>query len=270
MKKTTLSFLKISLLILLGSQGISNNVMAGDELTKYTNGKHRSDKNIARNEFRHPVETLKFFGIKPTMTVAEITPGGGWYTEILAPYLKDKGQYIAAGYDPDHKIKEISKYAKAFADKLVSDPEQYGKTKLSVMQTPYKLEFAPENSVDMVVSFRNAHGWGNHSGAVFSAIYKAVKPNGIFGLVQHRAGVHDPKGTGYRRQSDIIDMAIKAGFRLVAQSEINANPKDKKDYKEGVWTLPPVYRLGDKDRAKYKAIGESDRMTLKFVKPAQT
>ena len=248
--------------------------MAEDGLAKYANGKHRSDKNIARNEFRHPVETLKFFGIKPTMTVAEISPGGGWYSEILAPYLKDKGLYIAAGYDPDSKIKYYSKNAKRFADKLAADPTHFGKTKLSVLQAPDKLEFAAENSVDMVLSFRNTHNWTNsgHAEAVYAAIFKALKPNGIFGLVQHRAGVVNPKDTsgklGYLKQTDIIDMASKAGFRLIDQSEINANPKDKKDYKDGVWTLPPSYRLGDKDREKYKAIGETDRMTLKFVKPA--
>ena len=270
----TLSLVKASLLLFIGLQIISQNVVADDNLTKFANGKHRSEKNIARNEFRHPVKTLEFFGIKPTMTVVEISPGGGWYAEILAPYLKDKGQYIAAGYDPDSKIKYYSKNAKRLADKLAADPTHFGKAKLSVLQAPDKLDFAPENSVDMVVSFRNTHNWASsgHAEAVYAAIYKAVKPNGIFGLVQHRAGAHNPKDTsgklGYLKQTDIIEMATKAGFRLIEHSEINANPKDKRDYKDGVWTLPPSYRLGDKDREKYKAIGESDRMTLKFVKPA--
>jgi len=274
MKNTRLSLIKLTLFAFIGLQAVSNNVMAEDGLAKYANGKHRSEKNIARNEFRHPIKTLEFFGIKPAMTVVEITPGGGWYTEILAPYLKEKGQYIAAGYDPDSKIKYYSKNAKRFADKLAADPIHYGKVKLSVMQAPDKLDFASENSVDMVVSFRNTHNWARSSQAeaVYAAIFKALKPNGIFGLVQHRAGVHNPKDTsgklGYLKQSDIIDMATKAGFRLIDQSEINGNPKDKRDYKEGVWTLPPSYRLGDQDRSKYEAIGESDRMTLKFVKPA--
>lgn len=268
------SLIKASFIVLIGLQAISNNASADENLTKFANGKHRSEKNIARNEFRHPVETLKFFGIKPNMTVAEISPGGGWYTEILAPYLKEKGHYIAAGYDPDSKIKYFANGAKRFADKLAADPVNFGKVKLSVMQAPDKLEFAAENSVDMVVSFRNTHNWLNsgHADLVFAAIFKAVKPNGVFGLVQHRAGAHNPKDTsgklGYVKQSDVIEKATKAGFKLVEHSEINANSKDKRNHASGVWTLPPTYKEGDKDRAKYKAIGESDRMTLKFVKPA--
>jgi len=261
--------------IFLISAVLSSSItQASDNLQEIASGEHRSEKNIARNDFRHPVETLNFFGIKNNMTVVEISPGGGWYTEILAPYLKDKGHYIAAGYDPASKINYFSRNAKKLAEKLAADQTNYGQTKLTVMQAPDKLNFADENSADMVVSFRNTHNWmqSGHAEKVFAAIFKVIKPNGIFGLVQHRAGISNPEDTsgklGYLKTEQVIQLAEKAGFRLIAQSEINANAKDSKDYKDGVWTLPPSYRLKDKDRAKYKTIGESDRMTLKFVKPA--
>jgi len=251
---------------------------AGDQaaaLKKWAEGSHRSEANIARNQYRHPVETLEFFGIKPDMTVVEISPGGGWYTEILAPYLKDKGHYIAAGYNPNSKSEYFSKNAKKFADKLKANPELYGKVELTVMEYPDHMDFAKPNSADMVLTFRNTHNWASrgYADAVFAAMFKVLKPGGVLGLVQHRAGKDQPKDTsgkkGYLKQEDVIKMAEKAGFKLVASSEINANPKDRKDYEMGVWTLPPVYRLKDKDRDVYTAIGESDRMTLKFIKPKQ-
>lgn len=236
-------------------------------------GEHRTAKYAARDQFRHPVKTLNFFGIKDTMTVIEITPGGGWYTEILAPYLKDKGTYIAASYDPQSESAYFKNNANKFADKLKANPEVYGKTVVTIMQAPDKLDFAKENSADMILSFRNTHNWYNSgsSEAVYTAIFKSLKPGGIFGLVQHRAGHQHPKDSsgkmGYLRQSEIIKLAEKIGFQLIDKSDINANPKDKRDYEKGVWTLPPSYSLKDVDRDKYTAIGESDRMTLKFVKP---
>lgn len=274
MSNNPLRLFKLSVWFLVGFQCLTSTAFASDPLTELANGQHRSDKYIARNDFRHPVETLNFFGIKADMTVVEISPGGGWYMEILAPYLKDKGQYIAAGYDPESKIKYYSINAKKLTDKIAADPVNYSKVKVTIMEIPDKLDFAPENSADLVLSFRNTHNWSSRGQAenVYAAIYKVVKPGGFFGLVQHRAGIHQPRDTtgklGYLKTSEIIKMAEKAGFRLVAESEINANLKDTKDYKDGVWTLPPSYRLKDKDRAKYKAIGESDRMTLKFFKPA--
>jgi predicted methyltransferase len=274
MKTNPVSIFKTSLLLVIGSLVILNPVFASDKLYSLSVGEHRSDNYIARNEFRHPVETLRFFGIKENMTVAEISPGGGWYAEILAPYLMEKGQYIAASYDPQAKLAYYRRNAKILTDKFAADPTHYAKVKTTIMQVPEKVDFAPENSVDMVVSFRNAHNWAEegHADKAFAAIYKVIKPNGVFGLVQHRAGVSHPKDTsgklGYLKTAEVIRMVEQAGFRLIEQSEINANPKDSKDYKEGVWTLPPSYRLKDKDRAKYKAIGETDRMTLKFVKPA--
>lgn len=274
MKYTNIPILTVSLLLLIGGLFPANPAVASDKIYSVSIGEHRSEKNIARNEFRHPVETLHFFGIQENMTVVEISPGGGWYAEILAPYLMEKGQYIAASYDPQAKLEYYRKNAKKLAEKFAADPAQYAKAKITIMQVPGKMDFAAENSADMVVSFRNAHNWAEEGNAekAFAAIYKAVKPNGIFGLVQHRAGDKNPLDTtgkqGYLKTEDVIRMVEQAGFKLTAKSEINANNKDIKDYKEGVWTLPPTLTLKDKDRSKYEAIGESDRMTLKFVKPA--
>jgi len=244
-----------------------------DKLASIVAGKHRSEESSARDQYRHPIETLNFFGIKDTMTVIEITPGGGWYTEILAPFLKDNGLYIAAGYDPQSEKNYFKNKAIQFQSKLDANPEVYGKTQTSIMQAPDKLNFAKADSADMILSFRNTHNWhrSGSSEAVYTAIFKALKPGGVFGLVQHRAGHHFPLDTsgkmGYLKQSEIAKLAKKVGFKLVERSDINANPNDKRDYEKGVWTLPPSYRLKDQDREKYKAIGESDRMTLKFVKP---
>ncbi|TQV87213.1 class I SAM-dependent methyltransferase [Aliikangiella coralliicola] len=254
---------------------MSINAQASDKLAEAIASEHRTEKYAARDEFRNPYETLNFFGIKEDMTVVEIWPGGGWYAEILAPYLKDKGQYIAAGFDPASDVDYYKRNAKKFKEKIAANPKQFDKTELTIMQPPKKLAFAKENAVDMVVSFRNTHNWHRrgYAESVYNSVFKALKPGGVFGVVQHRAGKNQPTDTsgekGYLKQSDVIAMAEKAGFKLLAQSEINANPKDTKDYENGVWTLPPSYRLKDKDREKYTAIGESDRMTLKFVKPAK-
>ncbi|MCW9015728.1 MAG: methyltransferase, partial [Kangiellaceae bacterium] len=236
--------------------------------------KHRTESYAKRDQHRNPIETLSFFGLKDNMTVVELSPGGGWYTEILAPYLKDKGQYIAAGFDPKSEVEYYRKNAKKFSDKLKASPKHYSKTKVTILQPPQQLAIAKEASADMVLAFRNAHHWHRKSQAtdVYAAVFKALKPGGVFGIVQHRAGNKHPDdqsgNKGYLRESDVVKKIEAAGFKLVEKSEVNANPKDTKDYENGVWTLPPAFRLKDKDREKYAAIGESDRMTLKFVKPA--
>lgn len=246
---------------------------AYDKLDDAVASKTRTAKFVTRDTFRHPVETLNFFGIKDNMTVVEISPGGGWYTEILAPYLKDNGQYIAAGYDPESSSNYFKTNAKKFNDKLAANPELYGKTRVAIMHAPDKMDFAEPDSADLVVSFRNTHNWHSRGQAetVYAGIFKVLKPGGIFGVVQHRAGHGIPKDTGgkkgYLKQSDVIKLAEKAGFRLLKTSNINANPKDTKDHANGVWDLPPSFESKDKDRKKFQAIGESDRMTLKFVKP---
>lgn len=236
-------------------------------------GDHRSAENKARDVYRHPRESLEFFGIRPDMAVIEIWPANGWYTEVLAPYLRDKGRYIAAAWDPDAKQEFIRKGMQAYKDKLATRPDLYDKVELAVLAPPDKMEMVPAESVDMVVTFRNIHNWmaSGNADAMFAAMYRALKPGGVLGVVEHRANTdkpQDPKAkSGYVREDYAIALAEKAGFVMEAASEVNANARDTKDYEGGVWTLPPTLRAGDKDRQKYIDIGESDRFTLRFRKP---
>ena len=233
-------------------------------------GPQRSEVNRARDQYRHPLKTLEFFGIKPTMTVVEIWPAPGWYTEILAPYLRDKGLYIAAGSDPstENGAKNVAK----FKAKLDADPANYGKVQVTAFSKT-AFDIAPAGSADMVLTFRNIHNFyiGGYAPAAFQSFYKALKPGGTLGIVEHRLPESrdsaDQDKSGYMKVSTVMKMAKDAGFKFVAASEVNANPKDKADYPDGVWTLPPSYARGEADKARYAAIGESDRMTLKFVKP---
>lgn len=237
-------------------------------------GAHRPEVDRARDRHRHPLETLTWFGIKDNMTVVEVTPGGGWYTDILAPFLKDRGVYYAAGFDPDSEVEYMRKGAQRFQEKLAANAELFSKAKVTILAPPTKVDIAPAGSADMVLTFRNVHNWmaNDQAETVFKAMFKALKPGGVLGVVEHRANANvpqDPKAaSGYVREDRVIKLAQDAGFQLVGKSEINANPKDTKDYPQGVWTLPPVLRLKEVDKDKYLAIGESDRMTLKFVKPA--
>ncbi len=235
-------------------------------------GAHRSDASKARDVYRHPRETLMFFGLRRDMTVVELWPGrGGWYTEVLAPVLKDKGTCYAAQIDPRGAPQGAQDGLKAYQAKLAANPEIYGKVIVTALG-PDAPEIAPPGSADLVVTFRNIHNWmgGDWAPKAFAAAFKALKPGGVLGVVEHRgnpAVPQDPKAaSGYVNEDYAIQLIEAAGFRLLARSEINANPKDTKDYEKGVWTLPPNFRLGDKDRARYAAIGESDRFTLKFVK----
>jgi predicted methyltransferase len=242
-------------------------------LQKIINGKHRSDENKHRDQYRHPEQTLAFFDVKEDMTVVEVWPGKGWYTEILAPYLRDKGKLYAAHFSPDNQETYFNNSLKAYLDKLHKQPELYDKVEVTVLQPPKQVQCAPDGSADRALTFRNVHNWmgDDQATAVFNALFKALKPGGILGIVEHRGSPikpQDPKaGSGYVSEDYIIALARKAGFEFLAKSEINANPKDTKNYPEGVWTLPPALRLKDKDREKYRAIGESDRMTIKFIKP---
>ena len=234
-------------------------------------GSHRSAANVARDSWRHPYETLAFFGIRPDMTVVELTPEGGWYTEILAPYLRDKGKLIGAG----EAFEPAKRYGMMFKKKLDANPGVYGKVVPGVFEPPSNYDFAAPGSVDMVLTFRNVHNWiefgDEQMRGVFKAIYASLKPGGVLGVIDHRLPESMPQdakaSSGYVHPSYVIRMAESAGFKLAATSEINANPKDKADHKRGVWALPPTLANRDEDREKYQAIGESDRMTLKFVKP---
>ncbi|NQU60854.1 MAG: class I SAM-dependent methyltransferase [Rhodospirillales bacterium] len=235
-------------------------------------GDHREAKNSARDIYRHPLETLSFLGLRPDMTVVEIYPGGGWYTEILAPYLNKKGRYYAASWVRDSKNPRIQKALQRYHAKLVARPDLYGATIVTELSRD-KTNMAPAGSADMVLTFRNVHNWmkRGYDAIIFGAMYKALKPGGVLGLVEHRGDAEDfqdPQAlSGYVNQDHAIELAEAAGFKFVGSSEINANAKDSRKHPKGVWTLPPSLRLKDKDREKYLAIGESDRMTLKFIKP---
>jgi predicted methyltransferase len=243
----------------------------GVSLEEIVVGDHRSAESIARNAQRHPVETLEFFGLEADMRVVEIWPGGAWYTEVLAPYLNESGQYVAAGWDPESEIEFIAAGVKKFQDKLAARPDLYGNAEMTVLMPPAKWDLGPAESADMVLTFRNIHNWmpRGYTEEMFARIYAVLKPGGVLGVVEHRGNPdveQDPKAkSGYVNQDFAIALAEAAGFKLVATSEINANPKDTKDYENGVWTLPPTLRAGDDP--KWQEIGESDRFTLKFIKP---
>ncbi|WP_369942211.1 class I SAM-dependent methyltransferase [Xanthomonas medicagonis] len=238
-------------------------------------GSWRDRVYVARDAYRHPGQTLAFFGITPTQTVIEITPGGGWYAEILAPYLRDRGQYIAAVVDPaavpEGRGRDYQQKARATLEqKFAAAPAQYGKAKL-VAYSPTAPVFGPDASADLVLTFRNVHNWrmSGQAEGMFKGFFQVLKPGGVLGVVEHRAKADVPADdkSGYVGQAQVIAMAEAAGFKLAGKSEVNANPRDSKDYPGGVWTLPPSNDHDAADDAKYKAIGESDRMTLKFVKP---
>jgi predicted methyltransferase len=226
----------------------------------------------ARDAYRHPKETLLFFGIRPEMKVLEVWPEPGWYTEIIAPLLREKGRYYAGVITADPANKHITQRLENFRAKLAARPDLYDR--VIVVTFPGDVGTAmPAASLDMVVTFRNIHNWMSQSTAaqMFAAMYRALKPGGVLGVVEHRgnpAVPQDPQAkSGYVNEDYAIKLIEAQGFRLVAKSEVNDNPKDTKDYEQGVWTLPPTYRLGAKDHDKYAAIGESDRFTLRFVKP---
>jgi len=240
-------------------------------LAKWTAASHRSERNVARDGYRHPLEVLAFFGIREDSTVVEILPGsGGYYMEILAPFLKAKGRYIAANRDAAAPPQYLADHKKLLA-RLAAEPVLYG----AVVVTQFNAdlhEIAPPGSADFVLTFRNLHNWvaRNEIDGALRAFRRALKSGGVLGVVDHRGRTDLSQDaqmkSGYIREDVAIALIEKAGFKLVGASEVNANPRDTKDYPEGVWTLPPTYRLKERDRAKYAAIGESDRFTLKFVK----
>ena len=251
MRKVNLLFLILFLLT-----GFST--LSAHNLKESISSSDRTPAFATRDVYRHPYETLNFFGIEQDMTVIELNPGGGWYTEILANYIHYPGTLIAA---------QGSYYLEKFEEKMNSNP-MYGRVEIVNLNST----LAEPNSVDAVVTFRNLHNWlGSEMDSIFKNSFMALKPGGSFGVVEHRAkpgtGLEAMKSSGYVTESHAIKVAIKHGFELVAKSEINANPKYTKDHPKGVWTLPPRLRLDDEDRDKYEAIGESDRMTLLFRKP---
>lgn len=244
-------------------------------LEQILRGPWRTPAFVARDVWRHPAETLTFFGVRADQTVIEITPGGGWYSEILAPLLREHGQYVAAIVDPavlpagggrDYQQRNRDNLEKKFA----ASPAQYDKARV-VAYSPEAPVLGDPGSADRVLTFRNVHNWRSDGKAeqMFKAFFEVLKPGGVLGVVEHRAARDVPADddTGYVGQAQVIALAEAAGFRLDGQSEINANPRDTRDHPNGVWTLPPSNRHDAQDDAKYQAIGESDRMTLRFVKP---
>jgi predicted methyltransferase len=240
-------------------------------------GAHRSDRNKARDQYRHPKETLTFFGLRQNMTVVEIWPGGGWYTEVLAPVLKGKGKLYVAEYGStpafDYQRKEMA----ALKDKMQKNPAVFGEVKSTALWAPNELTIAPPGTADMVVTFRNVHNWlapeyKQDPAKLFAAFFTALKPGGILGVEDHRwpdpKTEHPAAANGYISEDRVKAFAKAAGFEFVGASEVNRNPKDTHDHKNGVWTLLPDLNVPQgEDRQKYIAIGESDRMTLKFRKP---
>lgn len=244
-------------------------VVADPALKAALAGPLRTPKFVARDAARHPLEELSFFGVAPTATLVEIWPGGGYWTEILAPYLHEGGTYYAA---LPVGSEAADKEAAILTQKIAGNAAAYGKitaTKLG----PGETAVAPAASADVVLTFRNLHNWMKDGTVepVLAGFFTALKPGGTLGIEEHRGRIsapQDPKALdGYVRQDYAIALAEKAGFRFVASSEVNANPKDTADWPKGVWTLPPTYALGDVDRAKYEAVGEADNFVLKFVKP---
>ena len=283
MSRTALHFARLSVkkvlptaLMAFVAWSFAATAQAQDALQTAIAAPHRTPAFATRDVWRHPFETLSFFGIRPDMTVVEISPGGGWYTEILAPYLQAKGQLVLAADDPESDSQYARNSIARLQKKLAAQPKIYGKVRVGVFAAPKKLQYTAPQSADMVLTFRNVHNWIDAGGednvrAVFASAYASLKPGGVFGVVEHRlpaSRVQDATAsTGYVRVDYVTRIAQSVGFKWAGASEVNANPKDTADHTGGVWALPPTYTNKDVDREKYTAIGESDRMTLKFVKP---
>jgi len=267
MKLTKTIFINLLFIISIGTAHAAN-----DFIVDAVASEHRSVQNKARDVYRHPAETLSFFELQADMKVLEVLSGRGWYTEILAPILKENGELTVTSFGDKHPNDYLRGIHNEF--KTILDDHQgiYSKVKLSVFKEGAYLKDIADNSQDMVVTFRNTHNWIRFGGVeeAYHSFYRVLKKDGVLGIVQHRANkgsdAKESSQKGYVPEAYLIKLLEGMGFELVAKSEVNANPKDTKDHPEGVWTLPPSYRLKDVDKEKYTAIGESDRMTLRFIK----
>lgn len=267
---------KLAKLALVAALGMSASYANADAISDAAMSDIRSAKAKIRDEYRNPQQTLRFFGLSPDMTVVEISPGGGWYADILNSVVKGNGQYVAAHYYVDESTNDYYKKSlEGFKEKTQAGMKYEGAV-VTAFDPIKALDVAKAGSADMVLTFRNVHNWYMRHGDegidnAFGAFFKALKPGGVLGVVEHElpesADNDAMKKTGYMKRSYVVAAAEKAGFVLEASSDVNANPMDTADHPKGVWTLPPRLALDDQDRAMYLAIGESNRMTLKFVKP---
>jgi predicted methyltransferase len=245
-----------------------------EALTVILAGDQRPPEERARDVYRHPKDTLWFFGIRPETRVLEVWPEPGWYTAVIAPLVRDKGKYFAGVIAEDPSSKYITRRLEEYHARLAARPDLYDRVVVVTFPNDGG-DAVPPGSVDMVLTFRNIHNWmaRDQAAQAFRTMYRALKPGGVLGVVEHRgnpAVPQDPKAkSGYVNEDYAIKLIEDQGFRLVGKSGVNDNPRDTKDYEQGVWTLPPAYRLGAKDHDRYAAIGESDRFTLKFVKPGR-
>lgn len=249
---------------------VSHSTLA-DALRSVIAGDHRQEKNVLRDVYRNPYETLSFFGIEQNMTVVESWPGGGWYTEILGAYLKDQGQLIAATYDrnPETQQKWQARLNKNFDENFVAKTDIYGKIAVVGFSPGNGTDLAEPGTVDAILDFRNAHNWIKSApDAVPEAWHKSLKKGGIVGLVDHRMDAKEPYNpkNGYVHEAQIVEIMEKHGFKFVGKSEINSNARDTKDHPSGVWTLPPTLARKAEEKNKYLAMGESDRLVMKFEK----
>ena len=272
-------------LFVIALNGYSDSRSSSGRLQDVISGNHRTQEYVVRDVYRHPAETLRFFGLEPYMTIVEIWPAGGWYTEILSPFVRGTGVYFGAGFSmtANRTPNWRRDYQKELTDRLAQTPNLYDHVVFTELSVPERITIAPPGTADMVLTFRNVHNWlnGDYAEDMFLVFYRALKPGGVLGLTEHRAiagtSLTDMKKTGYVTEQLVISMANKAGLVFEARSEINSNPKDTADHPAGVWTLPPSLRyckkMEDDNKtdceAKYRAIGESDRMTLRFRKPKQ-
>ena len=273
-----MNFLRMQIFSLIAFSALITNSYAMDNSTEILineaiEGEHRTKENKARDIYRHPKETLLFFGIELHMSVLEILPGRGWYTEILAPVLKSSGKLTIAGFGENHPNDYLRKSHAKLMKHLGKNTEVYKKVNFIIFNNENSfLKEIDSNSQDMILTFRNNHNWirSGNTKNIYQAFHRVLKKGGILGVVQHRGGKNDNPDesakNGYVSEKFIINIAEKYGFELIDKSEINANKKDTKNHPKGVWTLPPTLRLGETDKDKYIEIGESDRMTLKFIK----
>ena len=276
LKNWLLPSLLATVALLAAAPASAAKIAADTALQAAIAGAQRTPAAVLRDPARHPYETLSFFGITPTQTVVELTPGGGWYTEILAPYLRERGQLIVAGEDASSTVAYKQRGAARMKAKFEAQPAVYDKVQVVVFDADAgKLQYAKPGSVDLVLTFRSVHNWVQLGDAktatAFKSAFDVLKAGGVLGLVDHRrpaAQTQDAKAeSGYLHQAFVVKLAEAAGFKLAATSEVNANPRDKADHPNGVWALPPTFANKDVDKARFEAIGESDRMTLKFIKP---